>query len=103
MGITWSVEILCSVTRYEAVTIPWVSVVTEITSFAKCSCVREKKKLMHQSEVVSLPSLETNRDLVYPGRNRDVREILRNLIGCLEDWKLKDYQITENQNPGLVY
>ena len=28
-------------------------------------------------------------DLVYPGQNRDVREILRNLIGCLEDWKLE--------------
>ena len=29
-------------------------------------------------------------DLVYPGQNRDVREILRNLIGCLEDWNLEN-------------
>ena len=25
--------------------------------------------------------------LVYPGQNHNVREILRTLIGCLEDWK----------------
>ena len=29
-----------------------------------------------------LPSLKSAWDLVYPGQNRDVREILRDLIGC---------------------
>ena len=28
-------------------------------------------------------------NIVYPGQNLDVREIVRNLIGCLEDWELK--------------
>ena len=28
-------------------------------------------------------------DLAYPGQNRDVIEILNNLIGCLEDWELE--------------
>ena len=37
----------------------------------------------------SLPSLKGAWDLVYPGRNCDVREILGNLIGCLEDYELK--------------
>ena len=27
--------------------------------------------------------------LVYPGQSRDVREILRHPIGCLEDWALE--------------
>ena len=26
---------------------------------------------------------------VYPGQNRDVREILSHLIDCLEDWELE--------------
>ena len=34
-----------------------------------------------------LPSLKSAWDLVYPGQNCDVREILRNLIGCLENWE----------------
>ena len=38
-------------------------------------------------------------DLVYPGQYCDVRKILRNLIGCLENWKL----FTENPIIGLVY
>ena len=28
-------------------------------------------------------------DLVYPGQNHDASEILRNVIGCLEDWELE--------------
>ena len=28
-------------------------------------------------------------DLVYPWQNHDVREIWRNVIGCLEDWQLE--------------
>ena len=32
-----------------------------------------------------LPSLKSAWDLVYLGQNCDVREILRNVIGCLED------------------
>ena len=33
-----------------------------------------------------LPSLKSSLDLDNSGQNRDVREILRNLIGCLKDW-----------------
>ena len=33
-----------------------------------------------------LPSLKSAWDLVHPGQNRDVKEILRNLISFLEDW-----------------
>ena len=36
-----------------------------------------------------LPSLKSAWNLVYPGQNGDVREILRNLIGFLENWKLE--------------
>ena len=51
-----------------------------------------------------LPSLKKVWDLVHPGKNRDVRKILRNLIGCLEDWELeKTGQIIKNRNSGLVY
>ena len=28
-------------------------------------------------------------DLVYPWQNPDIREILRNLIDCSEDWELE--------------
>ena len=36
------------------------------------------------------PSSKSTWDLVYPGQNRDVREISRNnMIGCLEDWELE--------------
>ena len=35
-----------------------------------------------------LPSLKSARDLVFPWNNRNVREILRNLIGSLENWEL---------------
>ena len=42
--------------------------------------------IIQQSRVLSiLPYLKSAWDLVYPEQNRDVREILRNLIGCLED------------------
>ena len=34
-------------------------------------------------------SLKSAWDLVYPEQNPDVREILRNLIGCFEDWELE--------------
>ena len=36
-----------------------------------------------------LPSLKSVWDLVYPVQNPDVKEILRNLIGCLGDWGLE--------------
>ena len=36
-----------------------------------------------------LPSLKSAWNLIYPGKNRDVREILVNLIGCLEDQELE--------------
>ena len=36
-----------------------------------------------------LSSLKSTWDLIYPEQNRDVREILRYLTGCLEDWKLE--------------
>ena len=39
-----------------------------------------------------LPSCKSAWDLVYPRQNGDVRE---SLIGCLEDWKIK--------NPVLVF
>ena len=32
--------------------------------------------------------------LVYPGQSRDVREILRHRIGCLEDWALEKTAIS---------
>ena len=35
-----------------------------------------------------LPFLKSAWDLVYPGQNDDVKEILRNLIECLEKWEL---------------
>ena len=35
-------------------------------------------------------------NLVYPGQNRDVREILRNLIGCLGEWKLEKTDFSRN-------
>ena len=39
-------------------------------------------------------------DLVYPGQNCDVREILRNLIGCLKKWELERLTIiTEIKTP----
>ena len=38
---------------------------------------------------IFLSSLKSAWDLIYPGQNRDVREILSNLIGLLEDWKLE--------------
>ena len=44
-----------------------------------------------------LPSLKSAWDLVYPGKNRDVREILRNLIGCLEDWKVSKESSRKNK------
>ena len=47
----------------------------------------EKKK--HQSGVSSTIFKWRLRDLVYPGKNYGVREILRNLIGCLEVWELE--------------
>ena len=56
---------------------------------------------IHQSGF-RLPSWKSACDLVYPGQNRDVREILRNLIGCLEDWKLEKTDFSW-ENPGLVY
>ena len=37
----------------------------------------------------SLPLLKSAWDLVYPRPNREVRDISRNLIGCLEDWELE--------------
>ena len=46
-----------------------------------------------------LPSLKNGSDLVYPEQNRDVKEILKNLIGCLEDWKLEKTDFSY----GLVY
>ena len=36
-----------------------------------------------------IQGLKSTWDLVYPGQNCDVREILRNLIGCWEDWELE--------------
>ena len=36
-----------------------------------------------------LPSLKSAWDLVYPGQNHGVREILRNVIGCLKDLQLE--------------
>ena len=51
-----------------------------------------------------LPFLKSTWDLVYPGQNRDVREILSNVIDCLDDWELeKTDSLAENQNPRLVY
>ena len=43
----------------------------------------DKVGVIHQSKV-SFTILDKN-----PGQNRAVREILRNLIGCLEDCKLE--------------
>ena len=52
---------------------------------------------------IFLSSLKSAWDLIYPGQNRDVREILSNLIGLLEDWKLEKTATNyEKQNPGLV-
>ena len=36
-----------------------------------------------------LPSLNSAWDLAYSGRNCDLRETLRNLIDCWEDWELE--------------
>ena len=36
-----------------------------------------------------LPSSKNAWDLVYPEKNRDVREILLNLFGWSEDWELE--------------
>ena len=42
--------------------------------------------------------------LVYPEKNRDAREILRNLIGYLEDWKLeKTFHVKMKTQIGGVY
>ena len=38
---------------------------------------------------MGLPSLKKAKYLVYPGKNRDVKETLRNPIGCLKDWELE--------------
>ena len=59
-----------------------------------------KITLIHQSEILS-SILKTTWD---PGKNRDVREILRNLIGCLEvlelekSDRLRDYGKSNNRN-----
>ena len=37
-------------------------------------------------------------DSIYLEQNLDVRENLRNLIGCLENWELEKVDFTENQN-----
>ena len=44
---------------------------------------------------VSSAILESAWDLVHPGQNRDVREILRNLIGCLEYWELENTDFSQ--------
>ena len=49
---------------------------------------------MHQSGVSSsVIFLKSDWDLVYIEQNRDVREILRNLIGCLKDWRFKTLEL----------
>ena len=49
---------------------------------------------MHQSGVSSsVIFLKSDWDLVYIEQNRDVREILRNLIGCLKDWRIKTLEL----------
>ena len=41
-----------------------------------------------------LPSFKSTWNLLYSRQNHDVREILRNLIGCFEDWKLKETELS---------
>ena len=48
-----------------------------------------KAKQKPSSPGFCLPLLKSAWDLVYPRPNRDVRDISRNLIGCLEDWELE--------------
>ena len=51
-----------------------------------------------------LPSFKSAWDPVYPEQNRNVREILSNLIGYLEDWELeKTDNLRKMETPGMVY
>ena len=56
-----------------------------------CNTDEEKEK---EDQITNpgfhLPSLRSAWDLVYLVQNRDFREILRNLIGRLEDWELEN-------------
>ena len=45
--------------------------------------------------------LKRHVDLVHPGKNRYVREILRNLISCLEDWDLEKNNFHEKSKPQI--
>ena len=59
---------------------------------------------IYQSGVSSTIFKKSAWDLDFPGENRDVRGILRNLIGCLEQLGTRKYIFfTEKQNLGLVY
>ena len=51
--------------------------------------LRQKLLFQYSNPRFRLPSLKSAWDLVYPELNRDVREILTNLIGCLEDFSGK--------------
>ena len=51
-----------------------------------------------------LASFKSAWDPVYPEQNRNVREILSNLIGYLEDWELeKTDNLRKMETPGMVY
>ena len=70
-------------------------------------CIRDSYKCtiqIYQSGVSSTIFKKSAWDLDFPGENRDVRGILRNLIGCLEQLGTRKYIFfTEKQNLGLVY
>ena len=54
--------------------------------------IKNNTRTQHYNPGFCLPSLKSAWDLVYPRQNikiLDVKEILRNLIGCLEDWETR--------------
>ena len=59
----------------------------EKTGQRNCEASKKKQRVYHTNPGFCLPSLKSAWDLVYLGK-LNVREILGNLIGCLEDWEI---------------
>ena len=57
-------------------------------------------KVQYTNLGFGLLSLKSAWDLVFLGKNCDIREILRNLIGCLKDWEL-DWRIEGKSKPWI--
>ena len=62
-------------------------------------------KCIYTNPGFCLPSLK-RKDGIYPGQNRDVRKVLRNLIGLLENWELENTDLKYKKSKpriGVLY